>query len=83
MEVVGVVEVHGDGRASDRAAALGAGVILAPKLVSAAPTAREATGLGYFFVGPQSSIPPPMESGWGGVYGSYNGQQGWIVTFYC
>jgi hypothetical protein len=37
----------------------------------------------YFFPGPQSNIPPPMQGGWGGDYGTYNGQQGWIVTFYC
>ena len=37
----------------------------------------------YFFVGPISMIPPPMLSGWGGVYGTYGGQMGWIVTFYC
>ena len=37
----------------------------------------------YFFAGPQSSYPPPMVSGWGGVYGTYAGQQGWIVSFYC
>lgn len=37
----------------------------------------------YFFSGPATNIPPPMQSGWGGVYGTYNGQQGWIVTFYC
>ena len=37
----------------------------------------------YFFVGQQSVIPPPMLGGWGGVYGTYGGQMGWIVTFYC
>ena len=37
----------------------------------------------YFFAGPQSNIPGPIASGWGGVYGTYNGQQGWIVTFNC
>jgi hypothetical protein len=37
----------------------------------------------YFVPGPQSNIPPPMQGGWGGDYGTYNGQQGWIVTFYC
>jgi hypothetical protein len=37
----------------------------------------------YFFAGPQSSIPPPMMAGWGGVYGTYSGQAGWIITFFC
>ena len=37
----------------------------------------------YFFVGPMSSFPPPMMGGWGGVYGTYGGQMGWIVTFFC
>ena len=37
----------------------------------------------YFFVGPASFIPPPMLQGWAGVYGTYNGQQGWIITFFC
>jgi len=37
----------------------------------------------YFFQGPASTIPPPMMAGWGGVYGTYNGQPGWIVTFFC
>jgi hypothetical protein len=37
----------------------------------------------YFFQGPISNIPPPMWSGWGGVYGTYNGHQGWIITFFC
>jgi hypothetical protein len=37
----------------------------------------------YFFVGPQSSTPPPMLAGWSGIYGTYNSQQGWIVSFYC
>ncbi len=36
----------------------------------------------YFFAGPQSEVPPPMLQGWGGVYGTYDGQQGWIVSFY-
>lgn len=37
----------------------------------------------YFFTGPEPNIPAPMLQGWGGVYGTYLGQQGWIVTFYC
>jgi hypothetical protein len=37
----------------------------------------------YFFPGPMSNVPPPMWQGWGGIYGTYNGQQGWIITFYC
>jgi len=37
----------------------------------------------YFFVGPMSSIPPPMMMGWAGVYGTYSGQMGWIITFFC
>jgi hypothetical protein len=37
----------------------------------------------YFFAGPQGSIPPPMIQGFGGDYGTYNGQEGWIVTDYC
>jgi hypothetical protein len=37
----------------------------------------------YFFVGPMTSIPPPMLMGWGGAYGTYGGQMGWVVTFYC
>jgi len=37
----------------------------------------------YFFAGPQSAIPQPMMQGWAGVFGAYQGQQGWIVTFYC
>jgi secreted PhoX family phosphatase len=37
----------------------------------------------YFFAGPQSFVPPPMMEGWGGDYGTYDGQQGWIVSFYC
>ncbi len=37
----------------------------------------------YFFAGPQSFVPPPMVDGWGGEYGTYDGQQGWIITFYC
>jgi hypothetical protein len=37
----------------------------------------------YFFAGPQSSVPGPIAAGWGGVYGTYNGQQGWIVNFNC
>ncbi len=36
----------------------------------------------YFFVGPATLIPSPMQEGWGGVYGTYGGQLGWIVTFY-
>jgi len=37
----------------------------------------------YFFPGPISNVPPPMWQGWGGSYGTYAGQQGWIITFYC
>jgi hypothetical protein len=37
----------------------------------------------YFFSGPQSNIPAPMMQGWGGEFGMYSGQQGWVVTFYC
>ena len=37
----------------------------------------------YFFAGSQSSIPPPMQEGYGGVFGAYNGQEGWIVTGFC
>jgi len=37
----------------------------------------------YFFLGPQTLIPPPMLMGWAGVYGTYGVQQGWIITFYC
>ena len=37
----------------------------------------------YFFSGPESVLPPPMLSGWGGVYGTYGGVMGWIITFYC
>jgi hypothetical protein len=33
--------------------------------------------------GPESVIPPPMLSGWGGVYGTYGGGMGWVITFYC
>jgi hypothetical protein len=36
----------------------------------------------YFFVDPPTSYPPIMFEGWGGMYGTYGGQQGWIVTFY-
>ncbi len=37
----------------------------------------------YFFPSPEGAIPAPMQQGWGGDFGTYNGQQGWIVTFYC
>ncbi|MDA4134766.1 MAG: hypothetical protein OK441_04280 [Thaumarchaeota archaeon] len=37
----------------------------------------------YFFQGSYLVAPPPMLDGWGGVYGIYNGEQGWIITFYC
>jgi hypothetical protein len=37
----------------------------------------------YFFAGSQSAVPPPMLQGWAGDYGTYNGQQGWVITFYC
>jgi hypothetical protein len=36
-----------------------------------------------FFPGPQSNIPPPMQPGWGGDYGTFNGQRGWIISFFC
>jgi hypothetical protein len=35
----------------------------------------------YFFTGPQSDVPPPMQQGSSGVYGAYNGEQGWIVSW--
>jgi sugar lactone lactonase YvrE len=37
----------------------------------------------YFFSGSKGTIPAPMMQGWGGDYGTYGGQQGWVVTFYC
>jgi hypothetical protein len=37
----------------------------------------------YFFAGSSSNVPPPMMQGWAGVYGTYGGQQGWIITFFC
>jgi hypothetical protein len=37
----------------------------------------------YFFAGPQSNIPPPLQQGFGGEYVTYNGQQGWIISFSC
>jgi len=37
----------------------------------------------FFFPGPQTAIPTPMMQGFGGVFGTYQGQQGWIVTDYC
>ena len=37
----------------------------------------------YFFAGSQSSIPAPLLQGFGGEYGTHNGQQGWIITDYC
>ena len=46
-------------------------------------TANGGTFSSYFFPGPVTNIPPPMQSGWGGDYGTYNGQQGWVITFYC
>jgi hypothetical protein len=42
-----------------------------------------ATWSSYFFAGSMSTVPSPMLLGWGGVYGLYSGQQGWIITFYC
>ncbi len=42
-----------------------------------------ATWSSYFFAGAQGSVPAPMQAGWGGDYGTYGGQQGWIITFYC
>ncbi|MGA2666213.1 MAG: hypothetical protein ABSF83_14835 [Nitrososphaerales archaeon] len=46
-------------------------------------TASGGTFTSYFFAGSQGSIPAPMLQGWAGVYGTYGGQAGWIVTFYC
>lgn len=37
----------------------------------------------YFFAGTQTTYPPPMQQGWAGDFGTYNGQQGWVITFYC
>jgi hypothetical protein len=37
----------------------------------------------YFFPGPEGIAPPPMLAGWAGDYGTYGGQQGWIIAFYC
>jgi hypothetical protein len=37
----------------------------------------------YFYPGSQSMIPAPMQQGFGGVYGTYGGQQGWIITDFC
>jgi len=37
----------------------------------------------YFFPLPYTVAPPPMLDGWGGTYGLYLGQPGWIITFYC
>jgi len=37
----------------------------------------------FFFPGPESSIPSPMWQGFGGDYGTYDGQQGWIITDFC
>lgn len=37
----------------------------------------------YFFQDPYTVAPLPMLEGWGGMYGTYNGEQGWIITFYC
>jgi len=37
----------------------------------------------YFFQGPESNVPPPMLEGWGGVYGTYGGETGWIISFFC
>lgn len=37
----------------------------------------------YFFPGPQTSYPLPMQEGFGGMYGTYDGQQGWIITDFC
>ena len=51
-----------------------------------APAGSDGLGLiwsSYFFQGPASSVPPPMLMGWAGVYGTYSGQQGWIITFFC
>jgi hypothetical protein len=36
----------------------------------------------YFFVDPPTSFPLAMYEGWGGVYGTCDGQDGWIVTYY-
>jgi hypothetical protein len=46
-------------------------------------SANGGTYSSYFFQGPESTIPPPMLQGWGGTYGNYGGQQGWIISFYC
>jgi hypothetical protein len=51
-----------------------------------APSGNDGSGgawSSYFFAGPEGTVPAAMMSGWGGVYGTYNGQSGWIVTFYC
>lgn len=37
----------------------------------------------FFFAGPETNIPAPMMQGFGGVFGTYQGQQGWIITDYC
>ena len=37
----------------------------------------------YFFLGNMTSVPFPMLDGFGGVFGTYQGQQGWIITDYC
>ena len=37
----------------------------------------------FSFPGSQNAYPVPMQQGWGGDHGTYNGQQGWIIAFYC
>ena len=64
------------------------GVILSPGATFITPSGSTFTVPGgsyvtYFFAGLQSSVPGPMAAGWGGVYGTYNGQLGWIVNFNC
>jgi hypothetical protein len=46
-------------------------------------SANGGTYSSYFFPGLEGNIPPPMLQGWGGTYGTYGGQQGWIISFYC
>jgi hypothetical protein len=51
-----------------------------------APSGNQGSGgywSSYFFAGPANLVPLPMLQGWAGVYGTYNGQKGWVVTFYC
>ena len=50
-----------------------------------APSGNQGGGMwsSYFFAGSQTSFPLAMMQGWGGDYGTYNGQGGWVVTFFC